>query len=74
MSDNDVLQLSCVHASVCVCVCVRVAKLLSNEKKIQRGDRETRSKKGRRRRQGLLLIWSLITEGPRAPGPWDRYS
>lgn len=25
-------------------------------------------------RRGLLLIWSLITEGPRAAGPWDRYS
>lgn len=35
---------------------------------------ERRSKKGRGGRRGLLLIWSLITEGPRAPGPWDRYS
>lgn len=35
---------------------------------------ERQSKKGRRGRRRPLLIWSLITEGPRAPGPWDRYS
>lgn len=55
MSDNDALRRSW-------------RSCLATKRRYYAETERHKDKKGRGRRQGLLLIWSLITEGPRAPG------